>query len=80
MLDGTFIENAQALWKDVDERMALASDGVVRREYAMTKTALEDAMMRFNRALAIELGIFKIADLEKSLSYEANDAVTTPGT
>lgn len=79
-MNGTFIENAQALFKRADEAIALAHDPVVRREYAMTKTCLEDAMMRWNRGLAIELGVFTVADLEKSLAYEAGAAETIPGT
>ena len=35
-----------------------------KREYALAKTALEDAVMRFNRGRSMDLGVFHVTDTE----------------
>lgn len=45
--------------------MHRASDPSAGREFSLAATALEDAMMRFNRGMAYFNGTFSVADLEK---------------
>jgi hypothetical protein len=35
-----------------------------KREYALAKTAIEDSVMRFNRARTMDLGVFNVTDTE----------------
>lgn len=38
--------------------------GHAMREYALAKTAIEDARMRYNRGRAMQFGMFKPVDLD----------------
>lgn len=45
--------------------------GSAKREYALAKTAIEEAVMRFNRARSIDLGIFHVTDTEDPAFLQA---------
>lgn len=38
--------------------------GASKREYALAKTHIEDAILRFNRARSMDLGVFHVTDTE----------------
>ena len=40
------------------------TDGPAAREYALANTAIEDAIMRTNRAFAMRAATFKVADVQ----------------
>lgn len=60
----TFIETLNAAWEDVDQRRKHASGSPWGREFAMAATALEDAMMRYNRGRALQEGVFSTYDFD----------------
>jgi hypothetical protein len=63
----TFVETVEYLWNDLTARMERTEDPSVRRAFAMAKTSLEDARIRYTEARARELGVFKPADLDLAL-------------
>lgn len=61
-----------------------ASPGQAKREYAIARTAIEDALMRFNRGMALQLDAFEVTDFEAIVmmanaqpAVEAADPTTT---
>lgn len=62
----TVIQRFNALWHEINAMQVEAvADAHASREYALAKTAIEDAEMRFNRAMAYVLGRFEVADLQQ---------------
>ena len=63
----TFIELTNELLARADALQGASDRGDVKRELALAKTALEDAQMRFNRAMALlQTGNLQVADVEKT--------------
>lgn len=65
-MQGTVVETIDTLWSRIDGLQGASDRGDVKRELALVKTHLEDAQMRFNRAMAIvRTGTLQVADLER---------------
>lgn len=65
MTETTFVQQADELWGRADRLQSASERGDVKRELALVKTAVEDAVMRFNRAMALQqTGQLQVADLE----------------
>jgi hypothetical protein len=60
----TIAEHLDAAFEAIGVYFATATPDA-RREFALAKTAIEDARMRATRGLAIEKGVFAPVDLEK---------------
>ncbi len=60
----TTVELLEAAWARADGVQQSSQDGETKREMALAKTAIEDAIMRFNRGLARAQGVFRVGDLE----------------
>jgi hypothetical protein len=60
----TTVQQLDAAWGRIDEAQKAAHDPLAQREFALAKTAIEDASMRFNRGMARESGSFRISDFE----------------
>ena len=52
-------------WERIDAEQAHETSGEIKREWAVAKTAIEDAQMRWTRGLAKQQGSFAPVDLEK---------------
>jgi hypothetical protein len=63
----TVIELLQQAWDHADNarRNAGTQGGSAAREFALSCTAIEDAMMRYTRGVAMKTSRFVIADLDK---------------
>lgn len=55
-------------WARADAALTATVNGAAKREYALAKTAIEDAIMRFNRGKAEEGGV------RRDYDFEAEDA------
>lgn len=68
--DCTVAELLTEAWHRAHERQAAADDGPLglgpRRELAIAKTHIEDAIGRHNKAVYMERGIFAITDAERT--------------
>lgn len=62
--DLTFIDLLGLAFTKAGAYAELSQLGSAKREYALAKTAIEDAIMRFNRARSMDLGIFTVTDTE----------------
>ena len=63
----TIVELLSQAYGQIDACQAVSENGEAKREYALAKTAIEDAIMRTNRAFSKERGIFGVADVERGL-------------
>ena len=69
----TFVETIDALWHDVDERLRTVGDPQIARCFALAKTSLEDARVRYTEGRARQLGVFKPADLDRVVLESGGD-------
>lgn len=60
----TFIETLNAARQEADRRRGHASGSPAGREFALACTALEDAMMRYNRGRSMQEGVFSTYDFD----------------
>jgi hypothetical protein len=67
----TFVDVTGLAYTRAKAYQADSESPSAKREYALAMTAIEDAVMRFNRARSIDLGIFHVTDTEdpQFLSY-----------
>lgn len=60
----TFVDLIGLAFERAGAELASSENQSAKREYALAKTAAEDAVMRFNRGRSIDLGCFHVADTE----------------
>jgi hypothetical protein len=61
----TTVELLQQAWANADSRMTTTSDPAALREFALAKTEIEVAKMRFTRGMAFLQGVQKDFDFEQ---------------
>lgn len=64
----TAVEQLQGAWAHIDS-LQNGAIGDAAREFALAKTAIEDAIMRTNRGVAKQAGTFKVADVERDTPF-----------
>lgn len=52
----------------IDRKLPTLKEGAAKAEMTLAKRHLEDAIMRVNRAFAIEAGMLQISDIEAMLT------------
>lgn len=62
----TGIELLDAASSRAADYLQTSTDPAVKREFALARTHIEDAQMRYTRGLSMAQGHFKPADLEKA--------------
>jgi hypothetical protein len=62
--DLTFVDLLGLAFTRADAYLTSSEKPHAKREYALAKTAIEDAILRFNRARSMDLGIFNVTDTE----------------
>lgn len=60
----TFIDLTGLAFTKAGAYLEESQTPAAKREYALAKTHLEDAILRFNRARSMDLGIFNVTDTE----------------
>ena len=63
----TIVEQLQEVIEEIDRKAALAGRSEAGREFALAKTAAEDAQMRYTRGRAIQNGVQKPFDFDKEV-------------
>lgn len=61
----TIVELLTATFNELDRKFQISYSGAARREFALAKTAIEEAMMRYTRGRAFEEGVQKNHDFDK---------------
>ncbi len=60
----TTVQLLAEAWKRADDALSASTQNAAKREYALAKTAVEDAIMRFNRGQAEDRGTRRDFDFE----------------
>lgn len=68
--DLTFVDLTGLAFTKAGMWLGATTDPNAKREFALSKTALEEAVMRFNRGAAMAAGVFEVADLESALGLK----------
>lgn len=78
--DLTFVDLVGLAFTKATVEFNDAESGSAKREFAIAKTHLEDAVMRFTRGRSMSLGVFHVTDTESpeflQLVQEAHSTVT----
>ena len=61
----TIVERLESVIKELDGKATLAGRSDSGREFALSKTAAEEALMRYTRGRAFEEGVQKNYDFDK---------------
>jgi hypothetical protein len=64
----TTVETLHEAWSRADAQQKATTISKAVREFALCKTAIEDAIMRFNRGMAFKEGRQMDFDFEQSLA------------
>lgn len=67
----TTVELLSECWDRMDGMIDVSVNGQVKREAAIAKTLIEDAITRANKAVYREAGIYGISDAERTVERHA---------